>query len=147
MKKILFLIVLSTFYLTVGISTVQNDDLSDTIYKITKIKHNYELLVRSEFWIESRNNMFAIGDAGDIGGLQITDIRRIDYFLKTGIYYHAFEMFDSAKSREIFDYYAYKIGIENHEEIARRWNRSSNWKDEKGRQYWNLVYNRYKKLV
>lgn len=142
--KTIFILLFSCFFLTIKTSEANKSYIY--VNKI-KIKIAYEKLAKAVYLQESSGNPQAIGAKNDVGLFQITPIRLDDFNKKTGKKYSLNDRFNPIISREIFDYYAYKIGIENHEQIARRWNRANNWKDEKGKKYWMLVYNRYKKLT
>jgi hypothetical protein len=110
------------------------------------IKSEYELFVKALYMLESSGNPNAEGGANDVGLFQIIPDRLYNYNRRTGKNYSLNDRYNPEISREIFDFYAYQIGIENHEEIARRWNRASNWQDEKGAFYWKLVKKRLDKL-
>lgn len=146
--KLIFTLLFSFFFLTIKTKEARID-LKDLENRISEweIKTNYERLAIAVYLQESSGNPKAIGLANDVGLYQITPIRLKDYNKKTGNNYTLNDLFNPVISREIFDYYARKIGIENLEEIARKWNRCNNWQDENGDEYWRLVEKRYKKLM
>lgn len=141
--KTLLTLILTFIFLNVH----QNEySKSDYFIKHNKVQSDYELFVKALCQLESSGNTNAIGKADDVGLFQIIPARLYNFNRRTGKNYSLNDRFNPTINQEIFDFYAYKIGIENHEEIARRWNRASNWKDEKGALYWKLVQKRYKKL-
>jgi hypothetical protein len=142
--KILLTLLFSFFFLTIKTSeaNITNQALRKSI-----IRNNYERLAIAVYLQESSGNPNAIGAANDVGLYQITPCRLENFNRLTGKNYSLNDRFNPEISREIFNYYAHKIGIENLEKIARKWNRSSKWQDEKGLKYWKLVEKRYKKLM
>lgn len=141
MKKILFCFIFCWLFNVVGDSEiVKNRNLikwqmvNDYQKKVNAFLHAVRI-------VESGLNDYAVGAAGDIGPLQITKIRLEDYNQRTGKNYTTQDCFSWEVSKEIFLFYAHKIGFipDNIEELARRWNRSSLWQDEKGLQYWSKV--------
>lgn len=101
-------------------------------------KQALEQITKAVMWVESRNSDQARGAAGDLGCLQITPIRLRDYNQRTGAHYQGGDLFNRAVSVEIFTYYAEKIGVYNHEEIAKKWN-TWHGKGENAEKYWLLV--------
>ena len=95
-------------------------------------------IIKAVMWVESRSSDQARGAAGDLGCLQIVDVRRRDYNMRTGKNYQPNDLFNRAVSVEIFTYYAQKIGVYNFEEIAKRWN-TWHGKGENAEKYWLLV--------
>jgi len=74
---------------------------------------------------ESRMNPMAYNPMEDAVGIsQIRPIRLEEYNRLTGKTYELWEMYDVRKSREVFMYYATKIGYRDWELIIRKWNGS-----------------------
>lgn len=138
-------------YITVASSMGKPIDYV-TLIKI-RLKSDYltsiDRLIHAVRICESGMNDFAIGSAGDWGPLQITIPRLNDYNKQAGKHYSHEDCFKWEVSKEIFLFYAGRIGFlpTNFDEICRRWNRSSNWQDEKGQQYWNKVFKQINKLT
>jgi hypothetical protein len=59
-----------------------------------------------------------------IGAFQIRPIRLLDYNQRTGKNYKIEDCYNFEISKEIFLYYAGKIGSREYETIARKWNGS-----------------------
>jgi hypothetical protein len=86
--------------------------------------------------VESDNNPKAYNTREQATGIvQVRPIRLKDYNQRTGKNYSLTDMYDTNKSKEVFLYYAHKIGHNNLETIARKWN----GKGEKTKQYWQRV--------
>ena len=85
----------------------------------------YDRLLKAVVMVESLGDTMAYNnDEEAIGAFQIRPIRLLDYNQRTGKKYKIEECYNYNISREIFLYYAYKIGIPHYETIARNWNGS-----------------------
>ena len=78
--------------------------------------------------IESNGDPFAVGDKHleewSYGIGQIRKVRLDHYYDLTGIRYFEEDMFDPAKSKEVFMFSAHKIGPYDMDRIIRGWNGS-----------------------
>jgi hypothetical protein len=70
-----------------------------------------------------------------VGYFQIRPIRLEDYNKRTGSKHILAEMYNYTTAEKIFLYYAYQIGPNNFEQIARNWNGSG----PRTYHYWNRV--------
>lgn len=149
MKRILFIAFFGLYWLPVAISEPKPIDYASHIEKRLKIDYfrSVDRLIHAVRIVESGLNDMAVGKSQDVGPLQITPIRLSDYNQKTGKNYSHADCFKFEVSKEIFLYYAGRIGIEKWEEICRKWNRSSQWQDEKGLQYWERVAKQLNKTI
>jgi len=99
----------------------------------------YESLFKAIVKVESGGDVFAIGDKNlkrkSYGVAQIRQIRLDHYFDLTGIRYNERDMFDYGKSKEVFMYFADRIGPYDFERIIRNWNGK-----------WSLTDDYYKKV-
>jgi len=90
----------------------------------------YEAIWKATCKVESNNNPNAIGDKNlkykSYGIAQIRKPRLDDYFQQTGINYKPIEMFDTAKSKSVFMWYAMQYSPSDIESISRCWNGGSN---------------------
>jgi len=88
----------------------------------------YENLWNAVCQVESSGNPFAIGDKHlkewSYGISQIRRVRLDDYYDRTGIRYYEKDMFCPVKSKEVFMYFADRIGPYDMERIIRDWNGS-----------------------
>ncbi len=151
MKRLFFIACLSVFYLSVGRSEPKPIDYTTMIKE--RLKRDYltsiDRLILAVRIVESNMNDKAVGFAQDVGPLQITPPRLKDYNQKTGKNYSHSDCFKWEVSKEIFLFYAERIGAnpENWQQISRRWNRATEWKDNKGLQYWKKVQNQLNKTI
>ena len=89
---------------------------------VTPIKP-YEKIWKAICQVESKQNPLAFNPQEHAYGVaQIRPIRLQDYNQRTGKTYKMEDMFDSTKSREVFIYYAVRIGHDNTDQIIRSWN-------------------------
>jgi hypothetical protein len=85
----------------------------------------YDRLVNAIIHVESKGDTLAYNEIEQAAGaFQIRPIRLRDYNNRTGNTYTRMDCFNLKVSREIFLYYADKIGYPNYELIAREWNGS-----------------------
>ena len=116
---ILIISILSIFILTAK----GPDDNRLVIVQAEKIRP-YEAVFNAVCKVESNNDPLAIGDKHleeySYGVAQIRQIKLDDYFNRTGIRYTTTDMFDVAKSKEVFTYHMMQY---NDTDLAiRRWN-------------------------
>lgn len=96
----------------------------------------YNRLMNAVIYVESRGDTLAYNPVEKAyGPMQIRPIRLLDYNIRTGKKYTMKDCFRPSISKEIFLYYAEKIGYPNYEVIARSWNGSG----VKTLEYWNKV--------
>lgn len=85
----------------------------------------YLRLINAIIMVESKGDTLAYNPIEQaIGAFQIRPIRLRDYNNRTGNSYKHDECFNLEVSKEIFLYYADRIGYTNYELIAREWNGS-----------------------
>lgn len=152
MKRILFIAFFSLYWLPVAISEPQPIDYTSHIEKRLKIDYlrSIDRLMEAQIFVESRGNRFAVSPFGDYGILQIRQIKLDDYFQKTGIRYTLQDCFNPEISKEIYLFYAERIGVdpENWETIARAWAGGlSRAKHECTLNYWILVSKQLNKTI
>jgi hypothetical protein len=96
----------------------------------------YERLVKAVIMVESFGDTMAYNLTEEaIGAFQIRPIRLLDYNQRTGNNYKAADCYSYKISKEIFLYYAKRIGFPKYELIARNWNGSG----ETTMDYWEKV--------
>jgi len=85
----------------------------------------YDRLIKAVVQVESAGDTFAYSPSEKAAGaFQITPIRLLDYYQRTGNKYRLEDCFNFEISKEIFLYYAKQIGYPDYETIARNWNGS-----------------------
>jgi hypothetical protein len=107
------------------------------------IQHNnsepeglYDRLIKAVIQVESLGDTMAYNLTEEAtGAFQIRPIRLLDYNRRTGSKYQLVDCYNFKVSKEIFLYYAERIGIEDYESIARKWNGSGKATLE----YWDKV--------
>jgi hypothetical protein len=86
---------------------------------------SYKRIIDAVITVESLGDTLAFNPLEQaIGAFQIRPIRLQDYNNRTGNKYKLQDCYNLKISREIFLYYAKKIGYPNYEAIAREWNGS-----------------------
>ncbi|MBN1789102.1 MAG: hypothetical protein JW830_01310 [Bacteroidales bacterium] len=96
----------------------------------------YDRLINAVIQVESLGDTMAYNLIEEAtGAFQIRPIRLLDYNRKTGSNYQLEDCYNFKVSKEIFLYYAQRIGIEDYESIARKWNGSGKATLE----YWDKV--------
>jgi hypothetical protein len=96
----------------------------------------YEKLVNAVMKVESSGDTLAFNPVEQaIGAFQIRPIRLRDYNERTGNNYKLTDCYNLKIAKEIFLYYAKKIGYPDYESIARSWNGSG----KATRNYWMKV--------
>jgi len=125
MKKFLFI---GFFILIFNLSYCPIVDKTNwNLWNSTKIIYDnpYLDIYNAIAMVESKMNPLAYNPKERaVGILQIRQIRINDYNLLTGKSYKLKDAYDVEVSKEIFFYYAEKIGIENQDLIIRKWNGS-----------------------
>lgn len=87
----------------------------------------YEDIWQAVCIVESSNNPLAHNvKENAVGIAQIRQVRINDYNRRTGEHYKLKEMYDPAKAKSVFMYYAMEIGENNAEKIIRCWNGGEN---------------------
>lgn len=85
----------------------------------------YERIWNAVCMEESRMNPWAHNIMENAVGIsQIREVRIEEYNRLSGKNYQLHEMFDAVKSREVFMYYAHRIGWRDEDLIIRKWNGS-----------------------
>jgi hypothetical protein len=85
----------------------------------------YDRLIKAVIMVESFGDTMAYNLTEEaIGAFQIRPIRLLDYNQRTGSNYKAEDCYNFKISKEIFLYYAKRIGFPKYELIARNWNGS-----------------------
>ena len=85
----------------------------------------YGRLIKAVIQVESSGNTLAYNLIEEaIGAFQIRPIRLLDYNQRTGNNYKIEDCYNFEISKEIFLYYAKRIGFPEYETIARNWNGS-----------------------
>ena len=91
----------------------------------------YEAIWNAVCAVESSGNPLAIGDKHlsehSFGICQIRMVRLDDYYKRTGIRYAESDMFDPAKAKIVFMYYASMCKPWDNESISRSWNAGPRW--------------------
>ena len=96
----------------------------------------YSKLINAVVKVESSGDTLAFNVLEEAyGAFQIRPIRLLDYNSRTGKRYLMKDCFSFNVSKEIFLYYASKIGYPDFESIARQWNGSGLMTQE----YWQKV--------
>jgi hypothetical protein len=113
-----------SFLLLISLSAAA-PDLKGIFIIVTKPISPFEHLMNAIIKVESSGDTLAINcDEEAIGAFQIRPIRLLDYNQRTGKNYKENDLYNIDISKEIFLYYARKIGFPNFESIARSWNGS-----------------------
>jgi hypothetical protein len=104
----------------------------------------YEAIWKATCKVESNFNPFAIGDRHlrdkSYGIVQVRKARLSDYLRQTGISYTESDMFDPAKSKEVFMHYAFQIDYRDTERISREWNGGKKGMQKKAtKKYFELI--------
>jgi len=96
----------------------------------------YGKLIKAIVQVESSGDSLAYNVHEDaVGAFQIRKVRLKDYNRRTGKNYSHKDCYSYKVSKEIFLYYAIKIGYQDYESIARRWNGSGKLTHD----YWKRV--------
>jgi hypothetical protein len=91
----------------------------------SKPVNSYDRLVNAVVMVESLGDTLAYNIIeGAIGAFQIRQIRLLDYNQRTGTNYKSEDCYSYVISKEIFLFYAKRIGYHDYESIAREWNGS-----------------------
>lgn len=120
MKKIILMCILACSSLA-GLSPERKELYIEKAFGINP----YENIWRAVCLVESGNDPKAYNPKENAVGIsQIRQIRINDYNKRTGKSYKLKDMYDPDKSKEVFLYYAVKIGEDNPEKIIKSWNGS-----------------------
>ena len=85
----------------------------------------YERIINAIIQVESEGDTLAFNEKEEaIGAFQIRPIRLKDFNQRTGNNYKIEDCYNLTISKEIFLYYAMRIGFPDYESIARSWNGS-----------------------
>ncbi len=96
----------------------------------------FDGLINAVIQVESLGDTMAYNLTEEAtGAFQIRPIRLLDYNRRTGSNYQLEDCYNFNVSKEIFLYYTQRIGIEDHESIARKWNGSG----KSTLEYWDKV--------
>jgi hypothetical protein len=96
----------------------------------------FNKLINAVIQVESMGDTLAYNNIEEaIGAFQIRPIRLLDYNQRTGNNYKSADCYNLRISKEIFIYYAKRIGFSDYELIARNWNGSGKSTHE----YWEKV--------
>jgi len=96
----------------------------------------FRSLIQAIGMVETQNDTLAYNPLEDaVGYFQIRPIRLLDYNSRTGSTYSMNDLFNYNISEKIFLYYAYAIGPNDLERIAKTWNGSG----KSTIQYWEQV--------
>ena len=118
MKRLMILLFLSLLHLRAGCPP----DYTLSIMESKPIRP-FESIWRAIATVESQNNANAYNlKENAVGLVQIRQVRLDDYKKKSGVHYNLYEMYDTIKAKEVFMFYAEKIGHDNPERISREWN-------------------------
>jgi hypothetical protein len=113
-----------SFFLLLSLSAAA-PDFRVTFIIVTKPVNPFEKLMDAIIKVESSGDTLAINcDEEAIGAFQIRPIRLLDYNQRTGKKYKEADLYNIEISKEIFLYYARKMGYHNFESIAKSWNGS-----------------------
>jgi hypothetical protein len=100
--------------------------------------NSFDRLIKAIVHVESTGDDFAFNLREQaVGAFQIRPIRILDYNRRTGKDYKIENCFNYNVSKEIFLYYAKRIGYPDYETIARKWNGSG----KNTLDYWEKVKN------
>lgn len=120
-RRKLFLIAI----LTALCSTVQNNTANTFFILNPEPIRPYEKIIYAVGMVESSDGVFLINEAEQAYGyFQIRQVRLDDYNKHTNKKYKLNDMYDFKISKEIFLFYAERIGHHNYEKIAKNWNGS-----------------------
>jgi hypothetical protein len=116
-------LIISLFWL-IGLSATA-PDIKEIIVLVPKPVSPFERLMNAIIKVESSGDTMAVNcDEEALGAFQIRPIRLLDYNQRTGKNYKEDDLYNIEISKEIFLYYAKKIGYPNFESIAKSWNGS-----------------------
>jgi hypothetical protein len=119
-----FKIVLSLCFFSIPVNVLAPEAKVLTVF-VSEPVNPYERLVNAIIRVESKGDTLAYNKIEEAAGaFQIRPIRLRDYNNRTGNKYTHNDCFKLTVSKEIFLYYANKIGYPNYESIARDWNGS-----------------------
>jgi hypothetical protein len=113
------------FFLLLSLSAAAPDLPQATTILVSDPINPYDRLVNAIVEVESKGDPFAWNcDEEAIGAFQIRPVRLMDFNERTGKNYQELDLYNFEISKEIFLYYAKKIGYPDYESIAKKWNGS-----------------------
>jgi hypothetical protein len=116
-------ITFTVIFVVLSAKAIAPDQVSFVIEKPQPIDH-YERLMQAILQVESAGDTMAFNAVEEAyGPFQIRPIRIADYNKRTGKKYSMKDCYSLRVSREVFLYYATRIGPD-YETIAKRWNGS-----------------------
>jgi hypothetical protein len=116
-------ITLAVIFVVLSAKAIAPNEVSFVIEKPQPIYH-YERLMQAILQVESAGDTMAFNALEEAyGPFQIRPIRMADYNKRTGKGYSMKDCYSLKVSREVFLYYAVRIGTD-YEKIAKRWNGS-----------------------
>ena len=136
MLKLLFLKSIPIFLLLLLSLRAPAPDIKVAYVKVSEPIDVYDRLIKAVIMVESFGDTMAYNlNEEAIGAFQIRPIRLLDYNQRTGNNYEPKDCYSYKISKEIFLYYAKRIGFPKYELIARNWNGSG----ETTLDYWEKV--------
>jgi hypothetical protein len=131
LKKLILIVIL-----IVLCNKVQNSIAESLFIHESEAINPIENLIYAIGMVEGRCDTLAYNPVEDaVGYFQIRPIRLRDYNRRTGKNYKLKDMYDFETAKEVFMYYADKIGEDDLERIAKNWNGSG----PMTKIYWNKV--------
>ena len=136
MIKLRFLKSIPIFLLLLLSVRATAPDIKVAYIKVSEPIDVYDRLIKAVIMVESFGDTMAYNLTEEaIGAFQIRPIRLLDYNQRTGNNYKTEDCYSYKISKEIFLYYAKRIGFPKYELIARNWNGSG----ETTLDYWEKV--------
>ncbi len=128
--------VLIIFFLSLTFRALAPDMQFAFVFVVSEPEDRYDRLIKAVIQVESLGDTLAYNMTEEAtGAFQIRPIRLRDYNQRTGNNYQIEDCYNFMVSKEIFLYYAQRIGFEDYESIARKWNGSG----KSTLEYWNKV--------
>jgi hypothetical protein len=125
MTKLQSLKFILIFFLSLLSFRATAPDIKVAYLKVPEPINVYDRLIKAVIMVESFGNTMAYNLTEEAtGAFQIRPIRLLDYNQRTGKNYKAEDCYNYEISKEIFLYYARRIGFPKYELIARNWNGS-----------------------
>jgi hypothetical protein len=125
MIKLQFLKSILIFLLSLLSYRASAPDIKVAYIKVSEPIDVYDRLIKAVIMVESFGDTMAYNlSEKATGAFQIRPIRLLDYNQRTGNNYKTEDCYNYKISKEIFLYYAKRIGFPKYELIARNWNGS-----------------------
>ena len=125
MIKLRFLKSIPIFLLLLLSLRATAPDIKVAYIKVSEPVDIYDRLIKAVIMVESFGDTLAYNLTEEaIGAFQIRPIRLLDYNQRTGNNYKTEDCYNYKISKEIFLFYAKRIGYPHYELIARNWNGS-----------------------